>query len=392
VRTFFHRPKSLFFRRILFQVHLWVGVVTGVYIFVVSVTGAALVFRIDLQRARYPRLFTPSGEGPPAEPATLLESLQRAYPQYRVSGVDAPTTTRPTYLAYVTDGPRFRTVLLDPVTAAPLGELPERSFIRTLQELHFNLLAGRTGRIVNGAGAACLLAMCLTGLVIWWQGAATWRRGFIVDVRRSWKRVNWDLHSAVGAWTLPLLTMWAVTGIAFAFPAQFRTTVNAVSPLTVTRAPRSDARGAGTEPRPTWRALIERARQRMPNQFVARVVVPANDRGAFQVTFSPVRPTPVGATSLPSVYLDQFTGALLAVSTEAPQTAGDVVVKWTAPLHVGSFGGVGVRVAWCVLALSPPFLFVTGLLMWWSRVVRPRWTGGRSPAAALRAASGADGP
>ncbi|MES1255231.1 MAG: PepSY-associated TM helix domain-containing protein [Acidobacteriota bacterium] len=372
LRAYLHRPKSLFLRRVLFQVHLWVGVAAGVYIFVVSTTGAALVFRIDLQRAHYPQLFTPGDDGPPAEPATLLENLQRAYPQYRVSGIDAPTTTRPTYLAYVTDGPRFRTVLLDPVTASVLGELPERSAIRTLQDLHFDLLAGRTGRLVNGVGAACLFAMCVTGLVIWWQGANTWRRGFAVDVRRNWKRVNWDLHSAIGAWTLAFLTMWSVTGIAFAFPRQFRTAVNAVSPLTVVRAPQSDPRGAGLGPRPTGRTLIERARQRMPDQFVARVVVPANDRGAFQVTFSPVKPTPVGATNLPSVYLDQFTGAVLAAPTEAPRTAGDMVMKWVAPLHVGSFGPTGLRLAWAVLGLSPALLFVTGLLMWWSRVVRAR--------------------
>jgi uncharacterized iron-regulated membrane protein len=110
----------------------------------------------------------------------------------------------------------------------------------------------------------------------------------------------------------------------------------------------------------------------MPDQFVARVVVPANDRGAFQVMFSPVRPTPAGATSLPSVYLDQFTGALLAAPAEAPRTAGDIVMKWAAPLHVGNFDGAGLRLAWTVLGLSPALLFVTGLAMWWTRVVGRR--------------------
>ena len=44
-----------------------------------------------------------------------------------------------------------------------------------------------------------------------------------------------------------------------------------------------------------------------------------------------------------------------------------------APLHVGNFGGLGVRVAWLGLGLSPPLLFAAGFLMWWTRVVRPRW-------------------
>ena len=104
--------------------------------------------------------------------------------------MDAPTTDRPTYLAYAGSGNRFHTLLLDPVSAELLGELSDRSFVRTLQDLHFDLLAGRTGRLVNGVGALFLLAMCATGLVIWWPGRSNWRRAFTVDVHRQWKRVN----------------------------------------------------------------------------------------------------------------------------------------------------------------------------------------------------------
>jgi uncharacterized iron-regulated membrane protein len=57
-------------------------------------------------------------------------------------------------------------------------------------------------------------------------------------------------------------------------------------------------------------------------------------------------------------------------------------MAWVAPLHVGNFGGNAVRVAWLVLGLSPPLLFVTGFILWWTRVVRPRWTRSQGKAAA----------
>jgi uncharacterized iron-regulated membrane protein len=47
-------------------------------------------------------------------------------------------------------------------------------------------------------------------------------------------------------------------------------------------------------------------------------------------------------------------------------------MAWIAPLHVGGFNATGLRVAWCLLGLAPPALFVTGFTMWWTRVVRPR--------------------
>jgi uncharacterized iron-regulated membrane protein len=373
------RPQSVFVRRALFQVHLWIGVLAGLYVFVVCVTGAALVFRIDMQRALHPDLFTPRVDGPPANPVDVMETVQREYPGEQLSGVDAPTTARPTYLAYAGSGDRFRTLLLDPVSAELLGELSDRSFERTLQDLHFDLLAGRTGRIVNGIGALFLLAMAVTGMVIWWPGRSKWRRAFTVDFRRQWKRVNWDLHSAVGIWTVSLVTMWAVTGVYFAFPTAFRSTVNRISPITVTRAPRSNPSRAGRAAALTWRALLDDARRHAPGQYVARVVVPSSPSAAFLVMFSTARPTPLGADLTP-VYLDQYTGELLTQTPQGGRTAGDVIMAWVAPLHVGNFGGPGVRIAWLVLGLSPPLLFVTGFIMWWTRVVRSRWIR-RSPPA-----------
>lgn len=371
MRAFVHRPQTVLVRRALFQIHLWIGVLVGLYVFVVCVTGAALVFRIDMQRAVHAELFTPS-VGTPADAATILERVRDTFPQHRVSGIDAPSTARPTYLAYVANDDGFLTLLFDPVTARFLGELPPRSAIRILQDLHFDLLGGRRGRVVNGIGGLLLALLCVTGLVIWWPGVANWRRSLTVDVRRSWKRINWDLHSAVGFWTAALVAMWAITGVYFAFPSQFRATVSAFSP--VTAAPRAPSSGpaAGT-PAPTWRELIAIARREMPGQHIARVIPPSSDKASFQVTFAAVAPTPVGPARLPTVYLDQYTGAVLPTPAAGERTAGDLVMAWVSPLHVGNFGGLPIRITWFILGLAPALLFVTGFVMWWTRVVRPRW-------------------
>ncbi len=344
--------------------------ITGLYIFVVCATGAALVFRIEMQRSLHPELFTPSAAGPEADPLAIMESVTRAYPRETLSGIDAPTIERPTYLAYTSSGGEFRALLLDPVTASLLGEIPRTSFVRTLQDLHFDLLGGRAGRLINGIGAAALALMCVTGLVIWWPGRSHWRRSLLIDWGRNWKRINWDLHSAVGFWTLAFVLMWAVTGVYFAFPSAFRSTVDRFSPLTKAQIPQSSARD-GRDPLP-WRALIDNAQRHSPDQHVARVVVPSTEKAAFLVQFSPVRPTPLGA-DLASVYLDQYSGARLSEAASATRSFGDVVMAWVAPLHVGNFGGIGIRLAWLVLGLAPPLLFVTGFIMWWTRVVRSRW-------------------
>jgi uncharacterized iron-regulated membrane protein len=343
-------------RRVVFQVHLWLGIVAGLYICVVCVTGAALVFRIDMQRARHPHLFSPSVRGPLADPVVVMEHVNRAYPNHRLSGVEAPTSRRPTYLAYVTRGRDFTTVLIDPVTAAILGELPSDALIQSIQRLHFDLMGGRTGRTLNGIGAGAMLVMCATGLAVWWPPR---RRPFI-----------WQLHRVVGLCAAGFLALAGITGLSLVFPSAFRAAVNSISPITVNRAPLSSAAPVDGK-RPAWSEVIARAKRARPGEQVARVVLPFNDRAALLVMFSTGSPTPAGS-ELSSVYVDQFTGDLLDDQPRSARTAGDTIMAWTTPLHVGGFGIAPVRWMWFLFGVAPTLLFVTGTTMWWTRVVRPR--------------------
>lgn len=351
-------------RGVLLSIHRWVGLIAGLYVLVASITGAALVFRIDLQRAAHPHLFTAT-RGELAGPVTIMESVARAYPDHRLSGVDAPTTSRPTYLSYVTSPAGFKTVLIDPVTANVLGELPDRSAVRTLQDLHYDLLAGRTGRVVNGIGAAAIVVLGLTGMYIWWPGRAAWSRAFRIDTTRRGYRFWWEVHRAVGIWSVLLILMWALTGLYFAFPRQARALIGSMFTVSATRSPTSSQPGAGAN-EPSWQAMIDRARAIHPQGHVARVVLPFGDRGAFLVMFAAESPTPAYST-LDSVYLDRFTGERLPY--EQARTFGDVVVGSMATLHVGGFGGTPIRVIWLVFGLMPAVLFATGFIVWWNRTL-----------------------
>src|SRR5712671_2261900 len=250
-------------RRVFFQVHLWSGVILAAYVVVVGLTGSALVFRQELQRVTFARYFDvrrPAGAAD-APVATLASKLGAAYPGFELAGIDYPTARRGTYLSYLVKGSSLVSAFSDPTTGDVIGELPKTSWITRLQDLHFNLLAGSRGRAVNGIGALSLIALFATGLVIWWPGIARWGRALVVDVSRPWTRINWELHGAVGVWLFALLMLWAVTGVEFAFPRQFRRAVNAVMPLTVTRAPESTVRPGAPLGIADLPELVMRARQ-----------------------------------------------------------------------------------------------------------------------------------
>ena len=54
-----HHPENLPLHRILFQIHLWIGMLASLYLFCMSLSGSAIVFRNDLEVSADPnsRLF-----------------------------------------------------------------------------------------------------------------------------------------------------------------------------------------------------------------------------------------------------------------------------------------------------------------------------------------------
>lgn len=229
-RRWLRQPQNVWLRRALFQVHLWTGIAVGLYIVTVTVSGSLLVFKAGVNRLLLsPTLVTVAGER--LSEARLRESAAAQFPDFRVEAIAIPS--RPDQAVEVTlsmgNYRQFR--LLDPYTGADLGLAGnETPFILWLVDLHDNLLGGETGRKVNGLGAACLVVMCLTGLVIWWPGVSSWRRGLMVTRGASWKRLTFDLHSMAGIWAVALLLLWAVTGVYFGFPEAFQAVADYFEP------------------------------------------------------------------------------------------------------------------------------------------------------------------
>jgi len=231
------RPQTLWIRKAIFQIHLWTGIAVGLYIVVISVSGSAVVFRRELMRSLANR---PSVSAHDATTHRLTEeelgaAARRAFPDYAVAKVWVGRNGERPVDVWMNRGAGKDEIkhLFDPYTGADLGETipPGVRVLDWFVSLHDDLLSGFTGRKVNGAGAIFLVVLCLTGAVIWWPGSAAWRRSLSVQWRAGWKRVNWDLHSAIGFWTFLFVFMWAVSGVYLVFPHPFMAVVDFLEPL-----------------------------------------------------------------------------------------------------------------------------------------------------------------
>ncbi|WP_321472297.1 PepSY-associated TM helix domain-containing protein [uncultured Paludibaculum sp.] len=368
-RQFLQRPRQSGLRKLLFQVHLWVGLGLGLYVLVMGVTGSALVFADELEGLLHPEIEAADQKaGAPAPASALLAAARRAFPERQATALYGPTSHRPTAVVYMKRGDDVLHAYLHPVSATlAASTTSSTSAVRWLQDLHFNLFSGRTGRTVNGVGAVMLFLLCVTGIVLWWPGAVRWTRSLMVDFGRNWRRINWEIHSAAGFWTAGLLAMWALTGFYFGFSQQVNGWIHRLSPVSSLMVPESRPGVASTKPE--VEKMIADAAERVPNGRFFGLQLPAGKRSTYIVFMA--RDTPGTKQNCDYLYFDRTSGAYLGTWHRGlSASAGDEVIRWIVPLHFGLFGGLPIRILWSVLGLTPALLFVTATMMWWNRVLR----------------------
>ena len=267
-KTFWQRavrqPQQLWIRKAMFQIHLWTGIIVGLYIIAIGISGSILVFKEELMpRPSVSVTAVDLRDCTPEKLVAVVDRVRQAYPEKDAFLTACPQEANPLYLTTIRDKPKGRpepgrpreplnqiAVYSHPVTGEVIGDANrEESWVNWMEELHVNILLGRSGRLWNGIGAAIMLALVITGMVLWWPGIRTWKRALLLDFRRGWKRINWDLHNVTGLWTLAFTLIWALTGMYFTWPWLFTTPISKVSKIVTANYPAGEMRKLAQRPR-----------------------------------------------------------------------------------------------------------------------------------------------
>ena len=398
-----HTPRRTLMRRAAFQIHLWCGVVIGLYTALIGLTGSGLVFRDEIERALRPNLYVLAPAVNTAPRPTLdqlLATATKALPDWQPRGFEqlsetpATAPTEPVLLFMVrrpghdmmaphSFTPDQLMAYLDPQTGALLGSRSRYAGVLGFAaNLHFYLLAGRRGYPVNGALAIAFLGIALTGWILWWPGI---RRAFsalrIHGLHRShhgtkwnWKRLNWDLHSVGGFWSNPALIAIIVTGIFFTF-SQPILRVIAFTTRTDPRIirdwysdPKAPSHLPGAKPITMQEAWVRASGALPPGIHIHYLSISSRPDQAFEAIAYHPRTAPYAQPM--RVYIDPYQGSALkrfdSHSLPLPMRA----VLYVYAIHFGSFAGLFSRILWFCIGLLPAGLLITGLIMWWNRSLR----------------------
>ncbi|MCE7062221.1 PepSY domain-containing protein [Dyadobacter sp. CY343] len=366
--------KKFRLNQTLFRLHSWLGLITGIFLILLGLSGSVLVFKTELDQLANQDLLRVS----PLETGNSGDALMRCYETItsRYPNLDGIAWLNPAarpdeaynFRIYFNDKKMLTydlaLISFNPYTGAILREGPATdfmpSFIEWLFQFHFSFQLGIPGAALTAIFGITMLLSVLTGAIVYkkmiWK-VLTFR---ISLNRKNWRTISSDLHRIVGVWSLVLNAVIFFTGFwmnMFALEAKtWEKEIVATKPNTFM------AVSADTMYRTALSAFpnLEPTYAYLPTQPERKFEVRGYEKGQWKL---------FGAGN--SVRIDQQTGKVFQVTKLADKSLGERIEATFHPLHIGNFGGTAVKILYVIIGLTPGLLAVTGFMLWWRRVRKP---------------------
>ncbi|HVV06107.1 MAG TPA: PepSY-associated TM helix domain-containing protein [Puia sp.] len=375
------------------QLHLWLGLASGMVVLIVSITGCLFVFQKEISESVWKKkYFVAAPAGGQTLSLTTLRSTAQA-----VLGADKPINDITIYrqpdrswefmaynmndtaVTYFGSVGYYVSVFIDPYTGRALGTRDYKyDFFSVVKYMHWSLLLNTPyGQPIVGWSTLVFVIGLITGLVLWWPKKwtrALRNRSFKIKWKASFKRVNYDLHNVPGFYTLIPALVLGLTGMVFAFQ-WFSAVVYVAASGTTSPPPQVNVRSVDTV-RVSCQPMdiaFQEALGQLPDARRLLVIPAAGKEGVIAVLGYKNDGVYYGSDAL---QFDQYSGRLLHRRNNSEKNKGEKLIEMNYDIHVGAIGGLTGKIIAFIVSLICASLPVTGFIIWWgkgrTRFVRPK--------------------
>ena len=387
------------FKKLVGQIHLWLGFLAGLVV-VISMTAAAIfVWEEELTDWYFADYVFVEEQATQQPMAALFASARKALPNKEVYGVEVFNDPERAYVfnayqrtqdaggwTFWADYANWNKVYVDPYTGKVTGTVNMlTNWIELTRRLHQNLLLRyNIGHWIVGVATLIILVMVITGLVLWWpKNRKVLRHRLKIKWNARWRRVNYDIHNVGGFYTYLFITILAITGLVWTFDwwtdGIYRLLGN--NPKEVFAKPPELVR-SGSTPQSAINVAWQDAQQQRPSWQRIYFNLPKSAEKGGISAFVEFDGTSGWQESDQYLYQPE-TGNIHFRRQHEDKLLGEKWRNSNYPIHVGSIYGLTTKILACFAALFCASLPITGFYIWLGRRKKKK----RSPAPARRAAS-----
>lgn len=360
--------------------HLWLGLPTGLLVFVIALTGSVYAFQEEIQQLTQHYRFVEQKSTPVLPPSILIPIAQQVLPDKFLHSIKYYQDHHAVEAVFYHRNPDYYyQVFIHPNTGhIQHVQNVNEGFFRWILNGHMYLwLPPDLGRVVVLIVTLIFLMMVITGLILWWPktlSLAKPRLWFNWSKQASWKRKNWDLHAIIGFYTCAFALLFIGTGLVWVMP-KFAETYHALiggKKSMVYTEPTSPITPISSTVPDSVMDYLFYAHQNQSG-FYANIDLhpPETDSSSILVVSNPSNQT---YWKSDYVFYNQYTAEEIPVQhiwgkfKEA--NAADKLLRMNYDLHVGAIWGIPGKLLLCLASLALSTLPCTGVLIWWARKLK----------------------
>lgn len=362
--------------------HKWLGLITGIVVLIVSLTGCIYVFQDELKLVAYPEKYFITNPAPQTEQTLALSKLiaiaeKNLNPKEKVSRIDVFPQKNRTWVfrAIKTDKNAFfysdyftyyKKVFINPYSGKVQNvENTKTEFFQVVLQLHMNLLLGKKyGHQIIAFSTLFFSIICISGLILWWPKKwkpKTIKQHFSIRFSANRKRLNYDLHNVLGFYSLPLALLFCFTGLVFAFPAFEDAVTDGFNALD---AKEKKENPKNFIPQPTTNILDNGlfyvlAKHPQADQYSIRLQEEKDEPQDIQVRLSENK-----TSNFYRYYFNTKNGQLEKIKASDNLQLGSKITSMNYDLHTGNIGGLATKFLAFFAALICASLPITGFIIW----------------------------
>lgn len=369
--------KKYRFKYWIGQIHLWLGLTSGLFVCFLGITGCILAFEREIENVTQPYRFVEIQNKPFIEPSKLRLIADKVLPGKHAHSVsyEKGASTRVVYFA---EKPEYYwIVFLNPYTGEVLKiKNMDDDFFRIMIMGHYYLwLPPSVGQPLLASATLMFFFLLISGLILWWpKNKAASAKRFTIKWNAKWKRVNYDLHNVFGFYMTWILIFIAFTGLVMGFQWFAKSSYWIASggkTLNQFEESFSDSTlvNSAIGRKPAIDILWARTLNKMPGYTGGlEVHVPENKKSAIEIAINPDTDTYWQADFL---YYDQYTLKEIEVKHVYGKLANasfaDKMMRMNYDIHIGAIAGIPGKIMAFAASLVAASLPITGFLIWRGR-------------------------
>ncbi|BFM45431.1 PepSY-associated TM helix domain-containing protein [Flavobacterium sp. CFS9] len=355
------------------QIHLWLGLGSGLIVFIAALTGSILVFEKEIDQFVNPQYYQVSSIGKTKKTIDYCtDVLQKQYNIKKITRISTFNDPSRTFQILAKDADKKAQFFsIDPYTGKVLATTPQESrFFVVVLSLHRQLLMGDAGQLIMGSSCIIFVLMLITGIVLWWpKKIKNLKQRLKVKWSGSFKRINWDFHSTFGFYSFLALLIISLTGLSFAFDwfqnglylLADGTTSKKMS-LKVENPTKIDPKLNNTA---FYQSIYDKTDSIFPYTGNIQIRMPLDTINSITVLKEDLgRIIPHQSSS---AYFDKYTAENIENRPYKSYSNGDKLKRLMYPIHTGSVYGLTTKIIAFLVCLFAATLPITGLIIWLGR-------------------------